>query len=160
VVQPDSGSPTYPQPDPILLSFPPQLQGISPSSSGTTHPNLLDPVLPNLMYLLQSNPSGQSQSSAISLHLSQINIKFPSNTIVPQNKCKAFIPRNTNLCKHLGREVCLTGPGRVVDILEACGAFDPGSSPGRGVDFRGFPRFVFSGFFALGFVCFYWNSVL
>ena len=23
-------------------------------------------------------------------------------------------------------------PGRVVDILEACGAFDPGSSPGRG----------------------------
>jgi hypothetical protein len=24
-------------------------------------------------------------------------------------------------------------PGRVVDILEACGAFDPGSSPGRGV---------------------------
>ena len=26
-------------------------------------------------------------------------------------------------------------PGRVVDILEACGAFDPGSSPGRGVLF-------------------------
>ena len=26
-------------------------------------------------------------------------------------------------------------PGRVVDILEACGAFDPGSSPGRGVIF-------------------------
>jgi hypothetical protein len=25
--------------------------------------------------------------------------------------------------------------GRVVDILEASGAFDPGSSPGRGVDF-------------------------
>lgn len=25
-----------------------------------------------------------------------------------------------------------TRPGRVVDILEACGAFDPGSSPGRG----------------------------
>lgn len=24
-------------------------------------------------------------------------------------------------------------PGRVVDILEACGAFDPGSNPGRGV---------------------------
>jgi hypothetical protein len=24
------------------------------------------------------------------------------------------------------------GPGRVVDILEACGAFDPGSNPGRG----------------------------
>ena len=24
-------------------------------------------------------------------------------------------------------------PGGVVDILEACGAFDPGSSPGRGV---------------------------
>gem|GEM_PF-4117539 len=24
-------------------------------------------------------------------------------------------------------------PGRVVDILEASGAFDPGSSPGRGV---------------------------
>ena len=23
-------------------------------------------------------------------------------------------------------------PGRVVDILEACGAFDPGSNPGRG----------------------------
>ena len=26
-------------------------------------------------------------------------------------------------------------PGGVVDILEACGAFDPGSSPGRGVFF-------------------------
>ena len=26
--------------------------------------------------------------------------------------------------------------GRVVDILEASGAFDPGSSPGRGVSFR------------------------
>ena len=26
-------------------------------------------------------------------------------------------------------------PGGVVDILEACGAFDPGSSPGRGVLF-------------------------
>ncbi len=26
-------------------------------------------------------------------------------------------------------------PGGVVDILEACGAFDPGSSPGRGVSF-------------------------
>ena len=25
------------------------------------------------------------------------------------------------------------GPGRVVDILEACGAFDPGSNPGRDV---------------------------
>ena len=24
-------------------------------------------------------------------------------------------------------------PGRVVDILEASGAFDPGSNPGRGV---------------------------
>ena len=24
-------------------------------------------------------------------------------------------------------------PGRVEDILEACGAFDPGSNPGRGV---------------------------
>jgi hypothetical protein len=24
-------------------------------------------------------------------------------------------------------------PGRVVDILEDCGSFDPGSSPGRGV---------------------------
>ena len=28
--------------------------------------------------------------------------------------------------------VCIC-PDRVVDILEACGAFDPGSSPGRGV---------------------------
>lgn len=27
-------------------------------------------------------------------------------------------------------ELC---PGRVVDILEASGAFDPGSNPGRGV---------------------------
>ena len=26
-------------------------------------------------------------------------------------------------------------PGRVADILEACGAFDPGSNPGRGVPF-------------------------
>ena len=26
--------------------------------------------------------------------------------------------------------------GRVVDILEASGAFDPGSSPGRGVSFQ------------------------
>ncbi len=26
---------------------------------------------------------------------------------------------------------CQNSPGRVVDILEACGAFDPGSSPGR-----------------------------
>ena len=26
-------------------------------------------------------------------------------------------------------------PGGVVDILEACGAFDPGSNPGRGVIF-------------------------
>ncbi len=30
-------------------------------------------------------------------------------------------------------EICL---GRVVDILEASGAFDPGSSPGRGVKQR------------------------
>ncbi len=60
-----------------------------------------------------------------------------------KNKYKAFIPRNTNLCKHLGSEVRDTGPGRVVDILEACGAFDPGSSPGRGIDFRCFSRFVF-----------------
>ena len=29
-------------------------------------------------------------------------------------------------------------PGRVVDILEACGAFDPGSNPGRGVLFYDF----------------------
>jgi hypothetical protein len=28
-------------------------------------------------------------------------------------------------------------PGRVVDILEASGAFDPGSNPGRGVLFSG-----------------------
>jgi hypothetical protein len=27
------------------------------------------------------------------------------------------------------------GLGRVVDILEASGAFDPGSNPGRGVPF-------------------------
>ncbi len=27
-------------------------------------------------------------------------------------------------------------PGRVVDILEASGAFDPGSNPGRGVLFQ------------------------
>ena len=30
------------------------------------------------------------------------------------------------------RDICL---GRVVDILEASGAFDPGSNPGRGVTF-------------------------
>ena len=29
-------------------------------------------------------------------------------------------------------------PGRVVDILEASGAFDPGSNPGRGVHFWSF----------------------
>ena len=30
-------------------------------------------------------------------------------------------------------KACCICPDRVVDILEACGAFDPGSSPGRGV---------------------------
>jgi hypothetical protein len=35
---------------------------------------------------------------------------------------------------HAGiRDICL---GRVVDILEASGAFDPGSNPGRGVVFH------------------------
>jgi hypothetical protein len=29
-------------------------------------------------------------------------------------------------------------PGRVVDILEASGAFDPGSNPGRGVLYPGY----------------------
>ena len=33
---------------------------------------------------------------------------------------------------YLQSEKCL---GRVVDILEASGAFDPGSNPGRGVHF-------------------------
>ena len=35
----------------------------------------------------------------------------------------------TNNCEYMQAQ---SGPGRVVDILEACGAFDPGSSPGRG----------------------------
>ena len=30
-------------------------------------------------------------------------------------------------------DIIILCPGGVVDILEACGAFDPGSSPGRGV---------------------------
>ena len=36
--------------------------------------------------------------------------------------------------------------GRVVDILEASGAFDPGSSPGRGVKTEGYtpPNFLYS----------------
>ncbi len=34
----------------------------------------------------------------------------------------------------------LNCPGRVVDILEACGAFDPGSNPGRGALFSRFFR--------------------
>jgi hypothetical protein len=36
-------------------------------------------------------------------------------------------------------------PGGVVDILEDCGSFDPGSSPGRGV-------FVLSEFLSLRFI--------
>lgn len=36
----------------------------------------------------------------------------------------------TSGCEYMQAQ---SGPGRVVDILEACGAFDPGSSPGRGV---------------------------
>jgi hypothetical protein len=39
---------------------------------------------------------------------------------------KAIFVRQTALIK------C---PGGVVDILEDCGSFDPGSSPGRGVPF-------------------------
>jgi hypothetical protein len=38
-------------------------------------------------------------------------------------------------------------PGRVVDILGASGASDPGSNPGRGVVFSGFfTRFIIRGF--------------
>ena len=40
-------------------------------------------------------------------------------------------------------------PGGVVDILEACGAFDPGSSPGRGVPLfhEIYPHISILGFF-------------
>ena len=41
---------------------------------------------------------------------------------------------------HAGsRDICL---GRVVDILEASGAFDPGSNPGRGVVFHKFSKMI------------------
>ena len=41
-------------------------------------------------------------------------------------------------------------PGRVVDILEASGALDPGSSPGRGVPFSGWN---FSGEIRISITC-------
>ena len=41
--------------------------------------------------------------------------------------------------------------GRVVDILEASGAFDPGSNPGRGVSHWGYnPSFICT-LYAYGF---------
>ena len=45
------------------------------------------------------------------------------------------IPRHFHMKTYHPLVLSSQCPGRVVDILEACGAFDPGSNPGRGVIF-------------------------
>ena len=72
-----------------------------------------------------------------------------------QERCRqplrrsACINRIDARCIWAQRQSC---PGRVVDILEACGAFDPGSSPGRGVLRRAHFLFLISGHGLLDFV--------
>ncbi len=51
------------------------------------------------------------------------------------------IPRHFHMKTYHSLVLSSQCPGRVVDILEACGAFDPGSNPGRGVRIEGFNPF-------------------